>query len=32
MTLTKLMIEYNVGTATVESYHVKKLDLDYFDK
>lgn len=31
-TLTKLMIEYNVGTTTVESYHVKKLDLDYFEK
>lgn len=31
-TLTNLMIEYNVGTTTIESYHVKKIDLDYFDK
>lgn len=31
-TLTRLMIEYNVGTTTVESYHVKKIDLDYFEK
>jgi restriction system protein len=30
--LTKLMIEYNVGTTTIESYHVKKIDLDYFEK
>ena len=30
-TLAKLMIEYNVGTSNVESYHVKKIDLDYFE-
>lgn len=31
-TLTNLMIEFNVGTATVESYQIKKIDLDYFEK
>lgn len=30
-TLANLMIEYNVGTSTVESYQVKKVDLDYFE-
>ncbi len=29
--LSNLMIEYNVGTTTVESYHIKKIDLDYFE-
>lgn len=31
-TLTELMIEYNVGTTTIESYYVKKIDTDYFEK
>ena len=31
-TLTNLMIEFNVGTTTVESYQIKKIDLDYFEK
>ncbi|MFK8297067.1 restriction endonuclease [Capnocytophaga cynodegmi] len=31
-TLTKLMIEYNVGTTIVEIYQVKKIDFDYFEK
>lgn len=30
--LSNLMIEYNLGTTTVESYHIKKLDLDYFEE
>jgi restriction system protein len=30
-TLAKLMIEHNVGASTVESYHVKRIDLDYFE-
>lgn len=29
--LTNLMIEYNVGTTTVETYQIKKIDLDYFE-
>lgn len=29
--LTELMIEYNIGTAIVESYSIKNLDTDYFD-
>lgn len=31
VTLTNLMIEYNVGTTTIETYHIKKIDLDYFE-
>ena len=31
-TLANLMIEYGLGTSTVESYHIKKLDLDYFEE
>ncbi len=31
-TLTNLMIEYNVGTSTIETYHIKKINLDYFEK
>lgn len=31
-TLTNLMIEHNVGTTVIESYQIKKIDLDYFDK
>ncbi len=31
-TLTNLMIEYNVGTTLVETYQIKKIDLDYFEK
>ena len=31
-TLTNLMIEFNVGTTTMESYQIKKIDLDYFEK
>lgn len=30
-TLTKLMIEYDVGVSKVKSYDVKKIDTDYFD-
>ena len=30
--LTELMITNNVGVATTGTYHVKKIDLDYFDK
>ena len=30
--LTELMISSNVGVSTVGTYHVKKIDLDYFDK
>lgn len=29
--LTELMINHNVGVSTVGTYHVKKIDLDYFD-
>jgi restriction system protein len=32
VTLTNLMIEFNVGTSTVESYQIKKIDIDYFEK
>ena len=31
-TLANLMIEYGLGTSTVESYHIKKIDLDYFEE
>ncbi|MBK9458830.1 MAG: restriction endonuclease [Sphingobacteriales bacterium] len=31
-TLTDLMIEYNVGTTPIETYQIKKIDLDYFEK
>ena len=31
-TLADLMIEYGLGTSTVESYQIKKLDLDYFEE
>ena len=30
--LSLLMIEYNLGTSTIESYQIKKLDLDYFEE
>jgi restriction system protein len=29
--LADLMIEYGLGTSTVESYQIKKIDLDYFE-
>lgn len=32
VTLTNLMIEYNVGTTAIETYQIKKVDLDYFEK
>lgn len=31
-TLTKLMIEFGVGTTTIESYQIKKIDVDYFEQ
>ena len=31
-TLTNLMIEFGVGTTTIESYHIKKIDIDYFEQ
>ena len=31
-TLSNLMIEYSLGTSTVESYNIKKIDLDYFEE
>jgi len=31
-TLANLMIEYDLGTSTVESYHIKRIDLDYFEE
>lgn len=31
-TLTNLMIEHNVGTTSVETYQIKKIDLDYFEQ
>jgi len=31
-TLTNLMIENSLGTSTVESYVIKKIDLDYFEE
>lgn len=31
-TLTNLMIEYNVGVTPIETYQIKKLDLDYFEQ
>ena len=30
--LADLMIEYSLGTSTIISYDVKKVDLDYFDE
>lgn len=30
-TLTNLMIEYNVGVTPIETYQIKKIDLDYFE-
>ena len=30
--LSHLMIEYNLGTSIIESYSIKKLDLDYFEE
>jgi restriction system protein len=30
-TLSRLMIEYNVGVSKVKSYEVKKMDTDYFE-
>ena len=30
-TLTNLMIEYNVGVAPIETYQIKRIDLDYFE-
>ncbi len=30
--LSNLMIEYGLGTSTVESYQIKKIDLDYFEE
>ena len=31
-TLTNLMIEHNVGTTPIETYQIKKIDSDYFEK
>lgn len=31
-TLADLMIEYNVGTTAIETYQIKKVDFDYFEK
>ena len=31
-TLTKPMIEYEIGITVVENYQVKKIDTDYFEK
>lgn len=31
-TLTNLMIEFGVGTTTIEAYHIKKIDIDYFEE
>jgi len=30
--LSNLMIEYGLGTSTVESYQIKRIDLDYFEE
>ena len=30
--LTNLMIEYNVGVTPIETYQIKKIDIDYFEK
>lgn len=30
--LAYLMIEHNIGTSTIESYDIKKIDLDYFEE
>lgn len=29
--LAELMIEYDLGTSTVDTYHIKKIDSDYFN-
>jgi restriction system protein len=29
-TLAQLMIDYDIGVATVGSFHVKRIDSDYF--
>lgn len=29
--LANLMIEYDLGTSTVETYHIKRIDTDYFN-
>lgn len=29
--LTQLMIDHNVGVAAVETYAVKRVDIDYFE-
>jgi restriction system protein len=31
-TLSNLMIEYGLGTTTIEAYQIKKIDLDYFEE
>jgi restriction system protein len=31
-TLADLMIEYGVGTTTIASYHIKRVDLDFFEE
>jgi len=31
-TLTNLMIEHNVGVTGIETYQIKKIDLDYFEQ
>lgn len=31
-TLTNLMIEHNVGVTPIETYQIKKIDLDYFEQ
>jgi len=31
-TLSNLMIEYSIGTTTIEEYQIKKIDLDYFEE
>lgn len=30
-TLTRLMIQYNIGVSTIHSYDIKRVDSDYFD-
>ena len=30
--LAELMIDFGVGVATVRTYHVKRIDSDYFDE
>jgi restriction system protein len=29
--LVKLMVDHNVGVSTVSTFHVKKVDSDYFE-